>query len=162
MLETIEHLLDYARVGGTLRIRPVSLDEIMPEVLADLSAALEGAAVEWFGTDVPADPAQLRALLQNLVGNALAYRREDVPARVVVAASEIPAAVQLQVVDNGTTIPPERRADALRPMQRLRKDLPGTGLGLATCARIAAAHGGTIALDESPGGGTTVTVTLPR
>jgi signal transduction histidine kinase len=162
MLETIEHLLGYARVGGMLRVRPVSLDEIMPEVLADLSAALDGAAVEWFGSDVPADPAQLRALLQNLVGNALAYRRADVPAHVVVAASEMPEAVQLHVVDNGTTIPPERRADALRPMQRLRKDVPGSGLGLATCARIAAAHGGTIALDESPGGGTTVIVTLPR
>lgn len=161
MLETIDRLLEYARVGGSLDVRPVPLDEVMPEVLTDLAAALDGAEVAWFGTDVPADPAQLRALLQNLVGNALAYRRSGVRCEVTVAASEGAEAVELRVVDNGTTIAPELRSAVLQPMRRLRKDVPGSGLGLATCARIAAAHGGSIALGASPGGGTTVTVTLP-
>ena len=54
----------------------------------------------------------------------------------------------LRVVDNGSGIPPESREDVLRPLVRLRKDIPGAGLGLAVCVRIAAAHGGTLRIDE--------------
>ena len=49
----------------------------------------------------------------------------------------------------------------LRPLVRLRKDVPGAGLGLAVCTRIAAAHGGSLRLDEAPGGGTVAVVTFP-
>ena len=49
----------------------------------------------------------------------------------------------------------------LEPLARLRDDVPGTGLGLATCQRIARAHGGQLMLAETPGGGLTVVVELP-
>jgi signal transduction histidine kinase len=69
--------------------------------------------------------------------------------------------VLLRVSDNGPGIPPESRNAVVRPLVRLRTDVPGAGLGLAVCARIAAAHGGSLHVGETPGGGTTVTVDLP-
>ena len=101
------------------------------------------------------------ALVQNLVANALTYRRPDGRCSVEVRSDAGPEGVELRVIDNGPGIPPDRRAEALSPLTRLRTDLPGTGLGLATCSRIVAAHGGTLSLADSVGGGTTVSALLP-
>lgn len=67
-----------------------------------------------------------------------------------------------RVIDHGKGIDPADRLRVLEPLVRLRRegDPAGSGIGRATCARIAAAHAGSISLDETPGGGTTVTVDL--
>jgi signal transduction histidine kinase len=67
------------------------------------------------------------------------------------------------VADNGKGIMPADRERALQPLVRLNRpgDGPGTGLGLATCRRIAQAHGGELVISETPGGGTTVSVHFP-
>lgn len=160
MLAMIDDLLAFARVGGTLNARSIALDTIMPEVLDDLGAATIGADVSWSGPDVIADSAQLRALLQNLLGNALAYR-SDAPCEVRVITERVTQGTMLRVIDNGSGIPVESREEVVRPLVRLRRDITGAGLGLAVCSRIVHAHGGTLRLGDTPGGGTTVTVVLP-
>jgi signal transduction histidine kinase len=100
-------------------------------------------------------------LLQNLLANSVTYRRPSTDCQVVVEALGTPVGTEIVVTDNGTGIPADRRSEVLRPLARLRNDVPGTGLGLATCARIVAAHGGTLHLGDSPDGGTTVTALLP-
>ena len=161
MLATVEDMLGFARIGGTQQPVPNALDTVVPQVLDDLGRAVAGAEVSWSGVDVPADSAQLRALLQNLVGNALAYRGER-PCRVTITSEPVAdGGVVLRVADNGPGIPAERREDVLRPLVRLRSDVPGAGLGLAVCARVMDAHGGTLRLDETPGGGTTITAFFP-
>jgi signal transduction histidine kinase len=162
MLTMIEELLDFARIGGKLDQRRISLDEVMPLVVEDLGGLARDASVTWTGDDFSADPLQVRVLLQNLVGNAVTYRRRDARCEVVVEALRTPVGTELVVADNGSGIPAERRADVLRPLARLRTDVPGTGLGLATCSRIVAAHGGTLHLGDTPGGGLTVTALLPN
>jgi signal transduction histidine kinase len=162
MLNLVDDLLAYARVGGRLRKRVVPLDEVLPQVLEDLGALTEGATVRWTGDDVLADPAQLRVLLQNLIGNACTYRATERPCRVLVTAAAGGGRTRLNVIDNGPGIPAAARDEALAPLSRLRGDVPGSGLGLATCARIARAHGGALRLATTPGGGLTVTVDLPR
>lgn len=162
MLDTIEDLLGYARLGGTLHKERVTLAAVMSAVVEDLGELTHGADVSWSGVDVLADRNQLRSLLQNLVGNALTYRRPDVTPRVSVETIDTPLGFELMVADNGTGIPADQRENILAPLARLRTDVPGTGLGLATCARIAAAHGGKIYFGDTPGGGTTVTVLLPH
>jgi signal transduction histidine kinase len=162
MLNLVDDLLAYARVGGKLKKRAVALDQVLPQVLEDLGAAADGAAVEWSGGNVLADPAQLRVLLQNLVGNACKYRSPDRPCRISVTARDLQGRTRLEVADNGPGIPVAAREEALAPLSRLRGDVPGTGLGLATCVRIAAAHGGSMRLGDTAGGGLTVTVELPR
>ena len=82
---------------------------------------------------------------------------------VEVLAAAVGTGWHLRVVDHGPGIPSEQRERLLEPLTRLERDLeaPGSGIGLATCRRIAQAHGGTIELGDTPGGGTTVTVSVP-
>jgi signal transduction histidine kinase len=65
--------------------------------------------------------------------------------------------------DNGKGILPSERSKAVEPLARLNRpgDGPGTGLGLATCRRIAQAHGGEVSIGDTPGGGATVSVSFP-
>lgn len=67
------------------------------------------------------------------------------------------------VADSGKGIAPEDRAKVLEPLVRLHRegDCAGTGVDLAICTSIAKAHGGDLTLSETPGGGTTVTVSFP-
>jgi signal transduction histidine kinase len=67
------------------------------------------------------------------------------------------------VTDNGKGIPVEEQSRVTEPLVRLHRDSdhPGSGLGLATCVRIADAHGGHLKVSASPGGGTTVSIRLP-
>jgi signal transduction histidine kinase len=160
MLAMIDDLLAYARVGGTLTPTLNPLDTVLPEVIADLGPAAADADISWSGPDVLADPGQLFALLRNLLSNAVTYR--GTRACIVRVLSEpVGDEMVLRVVDNGPGIPPQRRDDVLRPLVRVRKDVAGAGLGLAVCVRIAAAHGGSIRLEETPDGGTTAVVVLP-
>ena len=160
MLAMIDDLLAFARVGGSLTMVENPIGPLVAEVVADLGLTAADATVTAVGADVVADTSQLRALLQNLIGNALVYRG-DAPPVVEVISDQVGDNAILRVVDNGSGIPPESREDVLRPLVRLRKELPGAGLGLAVCVRIAAAHGGTIRIDSAPGGGTSAIVTLP-
>ena len=160
MLAMIDDLLAFARVGGSLLPVRNELESVVAKVVSDLGAVAADARVSASGPDVIADRAQFRALLQNLIGNAVRYR-DDRPCVVTVTSERAGTDMMVTVADNGTGIPAERREEVLRPLVRLRKDVPGAGLGLAVCTRIAAAHGGSLRLDEAPGGGTVAVVTFP-
>jgi signal transduction histidine kinase len=70
---------------------------------------------------------------------------------------------QVTVVDNGNGISPEKRQRAFAMFERLvtSEEYPGTGIGLAVCAKIAEQHGGRIWIDGNPGGGSSISFTLP-
>jgi signal transduction histidine kinase len=157
----IDDLLAFARVGATHTPVPNALDTVVPEALADLGGLADVADVSWSGPDVTADPNALRALLRNLLSNAINYRGND-RARISVTTEQVAESLVLRVVDHGPGIPAESRDEVVRPLVRLRRDVPGAGLGLAVVARIAVAHGGSLRLSETAGGGTTATVVLPR
>ncbi|MGK5693310.1 sensor histidine kinase [Streptomyces sp. URMC 128] len=108
-----------------------------------------------------ADATQLRVLLQNLVSNALKFRRADHPCQIVITAGAHGHGWDIAVVDNGRGIPPQDRQRVMDLFTRVHPDVEGSGIGLATCQRIAAAHGGALRLEETPGGGTTAVLTLP-
>ena len=140
---------------------PTALDTAVPEALADLGALAADADVSWSGPDVTADRASLRAVLRNLLSNAITYRGDE-RATVSVTSEQVAESMVLRVVDHGPGIPAESLEEVLRPLVRLRKDVPGAGLGLAVVSRIAIAHGGSLRLSQTPGGGATATVVLPR
>ncbi|MDN4610610.1 sensor histidine kinase [Arthrobacter burdickii] len=163
MLSTVEEVLEFSRIGGTISRRSVRLGTMVNAVLQDvlpLSSAYD-AVVTVQDAPLLVDQAQVTALLQNLVSNAIKYSADGRPPRIEVLASVGETQV-LRVVDHGRGIPAEDRTRVLEPLVRLQRDgdPAGTGIGLATCSRIAAAHGGSISLAETPGGGTTVTVDL--
>lgn len=167
MRDLIADLLEYSRV----------MTEARPFETVDLAAAV-GDVVELFhhqvvesGADitvdalptVQADHTQMRQLFQNLIGNALTYVAPDVTPRVHVSTARQDHAVLVVVADNGIGIRPEDRERAFTMYQRLvtHETYPGTGIGLAVCAKIVDRHGGRIWIEDNPGGGSRFCFTLP-
>lgn len=164
MLVTLDDVLDYSRADGKLNQERVSLLAVTAEAAQDLGLDLGLASgILCEDSELYADRAQLRTLLQNLLDNSLNYRDTQRDLRVAVTATKCPRGVTLHVADNGKGILPADRSRALEPLVRLHRpgDGPGTGLGLATCRRIAQAHGGELTISDTQGGGVTVSVTFP-
>ena len=113
---------------------------------------------------VDADATQMRLLLQNLIGNALKYRRADVPLLVRVGCSlAADNTCGITVEDNGIGFQQQYAERIFRMFQRLhnRSQYAGTGIGLAICRAIAERHGGTISATSVLGQGTTFRIVLP-
>jgi signal transduction histidine kinase len=162
MDEMIAELLAYARVGGTLRREKVDLDAVLGEVLADLAGDLDDTDLRVGPLPVVSgDPTQLRAVLQNLVANAVKFTRPLRPPEISVTARRVADRWRLEVADNGPGVPAAERERVLEPMVRGAAKVDGIGLGLAICARVVRAHGGDIGIDEAPGGGACVWLELP-
>jgi two-component system sensor histidine kinase KdpD len=139
----VEEVLGGALVGMAERGHPLRVDvpETTPRVLAD--------------------PALLERVLANLVDNAVTWSPPGVPVRV--EAGAVAGRVDVRVVDRGPGIPLDARERVFQPFQRLG-DSPngmGVGLGLAVARGFVDAMGGELTIDDTPGGGTTMTVSLP-
>lgn len=164
MLSVLDEVLSYSQVGGMLRPQPVSLRAAVAAAVSDLGDGFGNTALDCEDSELTADPAQLRTLLQNLLGNAFNYRHpgHDLKVRVYTLADD--RGVTLRVSDNGKGIDAADRERAMEPLVRLHRpgDAPGSGLGLATCVRIVRSHGGELSLTETPGGGTTVSALFPK
>jgi len=168
MRTLINALLSYSQV--TTRVQPfVSTDlaQIAREVTADLETAIadSGGRVEVGELPViDADALQMRQLLQNLLGNALKFRKEDEPLVVQIACSSAGGYhCALTVTDNGIGFSEEYAEKIFTMFERLhgRMEYEGSGIGLAICRKIVERHGGTIAATSTAGQGATFTVTLP-
>lgn len=170
MRRLIEDLLAFARV--TSKAQPfarVDLSTIAREVLGDLEVAIEQAKATVTLGELPViqgDPTQMRQLLQNLVSNALKFRREDAPPHISIEASvdKESGRHEIRVRDNGIGFEEKHAEKIFALFQRLhgRGKYEGTGLGLAICRKIAERHGGTIAAQSVPGQGSTFTLRLPQ
>jgi PAS domain S-box-containing protein len=170
MRRLIEDLLSFARV--TSKAQPftrVELSTIAREVLSDLEVAIDQAKATVTVGELPViqgDPTQMRQLLQNLVSNALKFRREDAPPRIVIEASvdKESGRHEIRVQDNGIGFEEKHSDKIFALFQRLhgRGKYEGTGLGLAICRKIAERHGGTITTRSVPGQGSTFTIRLPQ
>lgn len=169
MRRLIEDLLAFARV--TSKAQPfvrVELPTIVREVLSDLEVSIDQAKATITVGELPAleaDPTQMRQLLQNLLSNALKFRREDAAPAISIEASVDKEArrCEIRVRDNGIGFE-EKYADKIFNLfQRLhgRGKYEGTGLGLAICRKIAERHGGTISAQSTPGQGSAFTIRLP-
>ncbi len=163
----VTDLLDFARVGQReLRSEAVDLEALVGQVRQDLFDVIvaEGARVE-AKVDEPlqGDGTMLRQLLQNLVSNAIKFRREDPPHVQITCAAERDHFV-VTVEDNGIGVAEEHLAEVFDPFRRLHTDreYAGTGIGLAVCKRIVQRHGGRIWMTSRVGAGSCVTFTLPR
>lgn len=164
----IRDLLDYSRVGTRGgAFAPTDMNKELATTRASLARAIEEAGAEIVGDQLPivvADRMQIQSLLQNLIGNAIKYRRPDVPPQIRVSAMEEDGRWVFRVADNGIGIEPQYFDRIFQVFQRLhtREKFTGTGIGLALCRKIVERHGGTIWVDSRAGDGTTFLFSLPK
>ncbi|WP_146160699.1 PAS domain S-box protein [Deinococcus arcticus] len=162
----IDDLLVFSRLNAVHEpFGRVDMNEVAREALARLHAATQAAGAQVQVGPLPVvsgAPEELTRLLQNLVGNALKFRREGVRPEVRVSAQPAGRAWQFTVADNGIGIEPEYQGKVFEMFQRLhlRDRYEGTGLGLAIVRKVAERHGGAVWLDSEPGRGTSVHFTL--
>ena len=162
----VENLLDMSRLqAGALSLfpRPSGLDEIVARALDNLDPLGRDITVE-IPESLPAvyaDPAILERVVVNLTENALRYSPAGKPP--LITASSLGDRVELRVVDRGPGIPEEDRERMFVPFQRLgdTDNTTGVGLGLALSRGLTEAMGGTLTAEDTPGGGLTMTVSLP-
>lgn len=164
----INDLLQYARVTSHGRsFQPVDLTVVLADILEDLAFQLERTGGRVTATPLPtveADPTQMRQLFQNLVGNALKFRRPEVPPAIVIQAEEQTGSlIRITVTDNGIGFDPQYAAQIFEVFRRLhgRDEYEGTGIGLPLCRRIVERHGGSISARGAPGAGAVFTIMLP-
>jgi signal transduction histidine kinase len=167
MQRLINDLLTFSRVGRTTEsFEPVDLGAVAVSAVAQLESVREEVGGEIVLGELPTvsgDPSLLQALLVNLVGNGLKFRREGVPPVVRVDAKRDEGGWEITVVDNGIGIEPEYGEKIFVIFQRLhgRDVYPGTGIGLALAKKIVEFHGGRIGLVSGDDPGTTIRFTLP-
>ncbi|MEU1047491.1 CHASE3 domain-containing protein [Streptomyces sp. NPDC005897] len=169
----INDLLTFSRVGRLNDAHvPVPLDAALDKALANLSTAIEdaGARIERPAKlpEITGDPTLIVMLWQNLIGNAVKFRRPDHPAEIRITCDEDPDGTegpgwQLRVSDNGIGIPEEFAEKVFVIFQRLhgRDAYSGTGIGLALCKKITEHHGGRIWIDTGYTQGTRFCFSLP-
>lgn len=173
----INDLLAFSRV--TTKAQPferTNLSEVAAAVLNDLETAVEQAGGRVDVEELPvidADPLQMRQLLQNLVANALKFRRQNEPPFVKIESEVFRSStaevengtdlVSISVADNGIGFDEKYLDRIFTPFQRLhgRGEYEGTGIGLAVCRKIVERHGGTLTAKSKEGVGSTFIATLP-
>ena len=167
MQRLINDLLGFSRVGRTTgEFTDVSLDACLATAWGNLQVAAEDADATLTQDPLPevrGDGGLLTQALQNLLSNALKFRRPDVPLKVHVGCNVHDGLVDLSVSDNGIGIPPEYAEKVFVIFQRLhrREDYEGTGIGLALVKKIVEFHHGTVSIDSAPGEGTTFLLSIP-
>jgi PAS domain S-box-containing protein len=161
----IDDLLAYTRAGV---VDPVATtadaSAVLQQVLSSLSEIIrqcEGRVTFDSLPEIGMSQTHLQQVLQNLITNALKYRRAD-PPEIHISATYQNAAWRFSVRDNGIGIDPEYKEKIFGVFKRLHRNYSGTGIGLAICQRVVARYGGRIWVESSPGRGATFFFTVPE
>jgi PAS domain S-box-containing protein len=169
LLELVNDVLDLSKLeAGKIEIQnqPVDVRELVEELFVTVEPLAEerGTELRLVADDdcarIETDPRRVRQILLNLLSNAIKFG-ESKPVEVR-CRSHGDSAIAIEVVDRGAGIAPE---DATRIFEEFVQlagtEQPGTGLGLSISQRIAAALGGTLGLESTPGAGSTFRLVLP-
>lgn len=163
----VDDLLAYVRMDNSeTRLARVELDETLEETRQALADAIERSGASLKSEGLPAirgDRTLIGLLLQNLISNAIKFRRAGEKPRVTVRAECDAHELRICVIDNGIGIPDGHHEKIFGVFQRLhaRSEYEGTGLGLALCRRIADMHGARLTVQSEEGHGSCFALTLP-
>jgi len=165
MQRLVRDLLAYSRVSSSTRpLVPVSTQRVVEGVLETLDATIRESGATVLYAQLPVvlgDEGQLTQLFQNLISNAIKYRRDESP-RISITAIRTYEEWEFAVADNGIGIESPYRERVFQMFQRLhaRHEYDGSGIGLAIVKRIVERHGGQIWVDSTPGEGSVFRFTL--
>ena len=175
----IDDLLAFSRVTtGKMEFEKINLADAVAEAVSNLEIAISESGATVAVGDLPqvhAVPSQMIHLFQNLIGNAIKFRKPGKAPYITVqavtfdgalsqtTAAEVAGKCQIAVSDDGIGFEPEFGRKIFELFQRLhgRSEYEGTGLGLAICRRIVEKHRGTIMAESAPDRGATFRVWLP-
>jgi signal transduction histidine kinase len=167
MQALIDDLLTYSRVGSRAQpLQPTDCMAVVETVIRSVRVAIEESGTRVTYDSLPTvagDATQLMQLFQNLIANAIKFRRDQGP-EIHIHAEPEDGFWRFSVQDNGIGIAPEYFDRIFVMFQRLhsRSTYSGTGIGLAICQKIVERHGGRIWVESTPGTGSTFQFTLPR
>ena len=166
MSKLTDDLLDHAKsTRPGISAEPIELAPIVTQVQADLDIAVKGASaridVSGEGFAVMAEPLLLHVLISNILANALKYSAPDRILRVdVVMDPNAGKNGEIRIRDNGIGFEPDQAKLIFKPFQRLQNTIPGTGIGLSTCAEVCNRHGWDISATGQTGVGAEFVVTF--
>jgi signal transduction histidine kinase len=163
----LDDLLKYSRLGKEEQdVRNVDLNNTLFVVIHNLTAAMKETDAAIVVTSLPtvwASSVEMTQLFQNLISNAIKFRRKEIPPMIEIRVTELsPTKYRFMITDNGIGIPAQHQDRVFNIFERLnsRTDYEGSGIGLATCKKIVQNAGGEIWLESTEGVGTTFFFTL--
>ncbi|WP_412546435.1 sensor histidine kinase [Maricaulis sp. MIT060901] len=170
MRRLIDALLTFARVNDSnTSIADVDLEALWKSVLTDNSARIKSLKARIDVTELPvveADETQMRIIFSNLLNNALKYQPDGQVPEVSVEyfEPEDEEMVGIRVRDNGIGFDAKYSERIFQMFERLhsRSEFEGSGIGLATCAKITERHGGSLTAQSNPGQGAEFSLILPK
>ncbi len=172
LMQLINNLLDLAKLeAGRVAIEkePVNLGAVIAEAVESIQSLAAAKSIRLAvegdppSDTVPCDPALIRQVLHNLIGNAIKFTSEGGLVRV--AARMGPRWAVVRVIDTGVGVPRDKWESVFNKFEQLSAHKghgKGTGLGLAICRQIVEGHGGQIGMISDEGQGSTFYFTLPR
>lgn len=182
MRSLIEGLLAYSKVStGDIVFSKINLNDLVANVISDLEASVSDLDAKISVSNLPeiyGDERQIRQLFQNLISNALKYRKKDIAPYIQITGKKVygnenvlnkPAGkdpgsfVQIEISDNGIGFEQKNAEKIFQVFQRLhtRSEFEGTGVGLAIVQKVVNNHKGTITAKSSPDKGATFYITFP-
>lgn len=162
----VKGLLDYSRIGREKKLAEIDCNQIIKDVLSDMMITIKESNAEITVSDLPhlkGYETEIRQLFQNLVSNALKFRKKDVAPKIKIFAQKKEDDWLFSVQDNGIGIEENNKQKLFVIFKRFnnREEYEGTGIGLAHCKKIVELHGGTIWADSKFGEGSTFYFTIP-
>lgn len=183
MRHLIDDLLSYSEAGiRQFEKEPVALNEVVDQALQDLENSIQETGAKICRDDLPfieGNERQWRQLFQNLIGNAIKYRKPDVPPHITIRCRMVPATdpaidkftpkhiddfYLIEVQDNGIGFEQENAEKIFKVFQRLhgKSEYEGTGVGLSIVQRVVNNHQGYVVAEGVPGEGATFRIILPK
>jgi PAS domain S-box-containing protein len=146
MKTLITDLLEYSRIGRGKELMPVDCNEIINTVIADLDTAIKESNVEIKTEKLPVVKGyttEMKQLFQNLVVNAIKFRKKEEPSEIHISSEPINGGWEFRVQDNGIGIDEQHNQRIFAIFQRLhtRSEYEGSGIGLSHCKKIVELHG---------------------
>jgi signal transduction histidine kinase len=165
MQTLIDDLLEYSRVGRSRKpFQPIDCNQVVEQAVANLQGVINDTQAVVRYSELPVvtgDISQFIQLFQNLIGNAIKYRKTT-PPTVSITVCKHENKWLFSVSDNGIGIAKQHQERIFQIFQRLhtQREYSGTGIGLAICHKIVERHGGSIWVESEPGQGSTFHFTI--
>ena len=173
MRTQIDDLLEYSKLGKSKDKSPINCNDLLDEIIFDISNAISRFNAKIVYQDLPtvsASKVEIRGVFQNLINNAIKFKRVDenpyvtITYKVLSYAPQNKEFWQFEITDNGIGIAEKHKNKIFSIFQRLhsREEYEGTGIGLSFCKKVVESLGGQIWFESEVNKGTTFFFTVPK